>query len=133
MLCSLAQLYYLNKKIANTTESIRNAWLVFAKPVVVRNANIVHILEKSVFLGKNQIIQAFRSRLFHSLKAEFQVHRKFLQITKKATIQSDTKTFWVWIYIYKKKKYIKVQLAMYSTMFPLDFPKPQNMMSNLNK
>jgi len=49
---------YLNKEVADSSQAISNAGLGLSQPVVVRNADIVHILKKSIFARENQLIQS---------------------------------------------------------------------------
>lgn len=69
---------YLNEKVANAPETICDAGLLLPQPVIVRNADVVHIFEECVFPGKNQVVQAFRARLFHAFQTEPDIDWNFL-------------------------------------------------------
>lgn len=69
---------YLDEKVADAPEAIGDAGLLLSQPVVVRNADIVHIFKEGVLLGKNQLIQALGARLLHALQTESDVNRDFL-------------------------------------------------------
>lgn len=69
---------HLNVEIADSSQTVGDAGFGFAQPVVVRNADVIHVFEKRVFSGKHQVVQTFRSRFFHPLEAEFEVDGKLL-------------------------------------------------------
>lgn len=50
---------YLNEEVANAPETICDTGLLLPQPVIVRNADVVHIFKECVFTGKNQFVQAF--------------------------------------------------------------------------
>lgn len=70
---------HLSEEVADSSQTVGDAWFGLAQPVVVGDADIVHIFQKGVLTRKNQLIQALRSRFLHPLKAEFDVDRKLLQ------------------------------------------------------
>lgn len=70
---------HLNVEVADSSEPVGDAGLGLAQPVVVRDADVVHVFQEGVFTGKHQLIQALGSRLLHPLEAELDVDRKLLQ------------------------------------------------------
>lgn len=69
---------YLKEEVADSPQPVSDAGFGFPQPVVVRDANIVHIFQESVFSGKNQLIQALWSWFLHPFKAELDVDGKLL-------------------------------------------------------
>lgn len=69
---------YLDEKVADAPEAVGDAGLLLPQPVVVRNADVVHVFKEGVLLGKNQLIQALGARLLHALQTESDVNRDFL-------------------------------------------------------
>lgn len=70
---------HLNEEVADSSQAVGDAGFGLAQPIVVRDADIVHIFEEGVFSSKHQFVQALRSRLLHPLEAEFDVDWKLLQ------------------------------------------------------
>ena len=68
----------LNEEVADAPEPVGDAGLVLPQPVVVRDADVVHILKEHVLLCKDQRIQAFGARLLHALQTEADVDGDFL-------------------------------------------------------
>lgn len=69
---------YLKEEVADSPQTISDAGFGFAQPVVVRDADIVHVFQESVFSGKHKLIQALRARFLHPFEAELDVDGKFL-------------------------------------------------------
>lgn len=69
---------YLDEKVADAPEAVGDAGLLLPQPVVVRNADVVHVFKEGVLLGKNQFIQALGARLLHALQTKSDVNRDFL-------------------------------------------------------
>lgn len=69
---------YLNEEVANAPETICDTGLLLPQPVIVRNADVVHIFKECVFTGKNQFVQAFGARLLHAFQAEPDIDWNFL-------------------------------------------------------
>lgn len=44
---------YLNEEVTDASEAVCDARLILPQPVVVGNADVVHVFEELVFLGKN--------------------------------------------------------------------------------
>lgn len=70
---------YLDEKVANAPEPVGDAGLLLPQPVVVRDADVVHVFEERVFPGKNQVVQAFGARLLHAFQTEPDVDWDFLR------------------------------------------------------
>lgn len=49
---------YLHEEVADSPQTVGDAGFVFAQPVVVRDADIVHIFQEGVLSGKHQVVQA---------------------------------------------------------------------------
>lgn len=69
---------YLEEEVADSPQTIGDAGFGFAQPVVVRDADIVHVFQESVFSCKHKIIKALRAWFFHPFEAEFDVDGKLL-------------------------------------------------------
>lgn len=69
---------YLKEEVADSPQTISDAGFGFAQPVVVRDADIVHVFQESVFPGKHKVIQALWAWFLHPFKAEFDVDGKLL-------------------------------------------------------
>lgn len=69
---------YLKKEVADSPQAISDARFGFAQPVVVRDADIVHVFQESVFAGKHKLVQALWARFLHPFEAEFDVDGKLL-------------------------------------------------------
>lgn len=41
-----------NEEITNTPEAVCDAWLLFAQPIVIRDADIINISQEGVFSGE---------------------------------------------------------------------------------
>lgn len=83
----------LNEEIADSSQTIGDTGFVLAQPVVVRDADVVHVLKESVLSRKHKIIQALRSRLLHPLKAEFDIDGKLLQQEEKSRERQQIQNF----------------------------------------
>lgn len=70
---------HLNEEITDSSQAVGDAGFVLAQPVVVRDADVVHVFKESVLSRKHKIIQTLRSRFLHPLEAEFDVDGKVLQ------------------------------------------------------
>ena len=64
---------YLDEEVADAPQAVGDAGLALPQPVVVGNADVVHVPEERVFPGKDQLVQALRARLLHALQAEPEV------------------------------------------------------------
>lgn len=69
----------LDEKIADAAEPIGDAGLVLPQPVIVGDADEVHILKELVLLGKDECVQAFRARLLHAFQTEADVDGNLLR------------------------------------------------------
>lgn len=69
---------HLHEEVADPSKTVGDARFGLPQPVVVRDADIVHVFQKGVFLREHQFIQTFRTRLFHPLKTELNVDGKLL-------------------------------------------------------
>lgn len=70
---------HLHEEVADPSQAVGDARFGLPQPVVVRDADVVHVFEKGVFSREHQVIQTFWPRLLHSLKTELNVDGKFLQ------------------------------------------------------
>lgn len=77
--CSKPFTLHLHEEVADPSQAVGDARFGLSQPVVVRDADIVHVFQKGVFSREHQVIQTFWPRLLHSLKAELNVDGKFLQ------------------------------------------------------
>ncbi len=67
----------LGEEVAVSSGSVRQR-RPFAEPDAVRDDDIIHIWEERVFLSHDQVVQAVRAGLLHSLDEEFNIHRQVL-------------------------------------------------------
>ena len=72
----VSTLIYLDKEVADTPETVSEAGLVLAEPVVVRDAAVVHLLHELGVLPIHQhLVQPLAPALLHPLEAELEVDR----------------------------------------------------------
>lgn len=64
---------HLRVKVANAPQSVCDARLVGAHPVVVRNAHIIGALQKGVLARNQQLVQSLTSALLHALEHKLEV------------------------------------------------------------
>lgn len=69
---------YLEEEVADSPQTISDAGFGFPQPVIVRDADIVHVFQESVLSSKHQVIQALWAWFLHPFKAEFDVDGKLL-------------------------------------------------------
>jgi hypothetical protein len=63
----LVAAFDFQEKVANSSQAISDARLLFAQPIVIGDANIIHVLQKFRFgTSKQEIIQALRAGFLHS-------------------------------------------------------------------
>lgn len=67
--------FNLQSKVANSPQTVGDARLLFAQPVIVRNANVISPLKERMLPGEQQLIKTLASRLLHTLENELQVNR----------------------------------------------------------
>lgn len=79
VLNSAAIRLHLNVEVADSPQTIGDAGFGLAQPIVVGDADIVHVFKEGVFSGKDYFIQALRCRFLHALEAEFDIDGKLLR------------------------------------------------------
>lgn len=83
---------HLNEEITDSSQAVGDAGFVLAQPVVVRDADVVHVFKESVLSRKHKIIQTLRSRFLHPLEAEFDVDGKVLQQEERCIRKKEKKS-----------------------------------------
>lgn len=101
---------HLHEEVANPSQTVGDARFGLSQPVVVRDADVVHVFKKGVLSREHQFIQTFWTRLLHSLKTELNIDGKFLQNeedkSKPALWAWHLKKANSWFSLKTKKKYL---------------------------
>lgn len=83
---------HLKEEITDSSQAVGDAGFALAQPVVVRDADVVHVFKESVLSRKHKIIQTLRSRFLHPLEAEFDVDGKVLQQEERCIRKKEKKS-----------------------------------------
>lgn len=72
----LLRALHFHVEIANAPQTVRDARLLLAQPVIVGDAHIIGALQKRILACDQQLVKTLAAALLHALQHELDVHRQ---------------------------------------------------------